>query len=134
MAAAAEKAKSLTVFKSDRQEDIAACIMVALVTGFVLFYMAYMVPELKLKAPYDGKVLELKVKEGDEVKPGTVLYVLEYTKKKFVQGQMTETKVAEEIKSKAPGKVLKVAGKPEDKVKKGKETIVVLEHVPGYLP
>jgi len=47
---------------------------------------------------------------------------------------MEEKVAVQEFTSKAGGKVLKVSGKPGDKVKKDKGTIIELEHIKGTLP
>ena len=130
----AEKNKSLTVFKSDRHEDVAAIIFSGLIVVVVLTYMAFIVPSVSIKPTQDGKLVELFVSEGSMVKNGDKLYSLEVVKKKWVNNQMEEKVVVENFTAKANGKVLKVSGKPGDKVKKGKETLVVLEHEKGTLP
>ena len=130
----AEKNKSLTVFKSDRHEDVAAIIFSGLIVVVVLTYMAFIVPSVSIKPTQDGKLVELFVSEGSMVKSGDKLYSLEVVKKKWVNNQMEEKVVVENFTAKTNGKVLKVAGKPGDKVKKGKETLVVLDHEKGTLP
>jgi pyruvate/2-oxoglutarate dehydrogenase complex dihydrolipoamide acyltransferase (E2) component len=130
----AEKNKSLTVFKSDRHEDVAAIIFSGLIVVVVLTYMAFIVPSVNIKPTQDGKLVELFVTEGATVKNGDKLYALEVVKKKWVNNQMEEKVTVENFTAKANGKVLKVSGKPGDKVKKGKETLVVLEHEKGTLP
>ncbi|MFP5240670.1 MAG: biotin/lipoyl-binding protein [Acidobacteriota bacterium] len=130
---AEEKKKALTVFKTDRHEDVAACGFAGLAVVIVLCYMAFFVPSVTIKAPVDGKLTEIKVKVGDTIKEGQPLYVYETKKKKFVQGQMQETAVTETFKSKTPGKVLAVKLNPGDAFKKGNGLLVV-EHVKGTLP
>lgn len=130
----AEKNKSLTVFKSDRHEDVAAIIFSGLIVVVVLTYMAFIVPSVSIKPTQDGKLVELFVTEGSMVKNGDKLYSLEVVKKKWVNNQMEEKVVVENFTAKTNGKVLKVSGKPGDKVKKGKETLVVLDHEKGTLP
>ena len=130
----AEKNKSLTVFKSDRHEDVAAIIFSGLIVVVVLTYMAFIVPSVNIKPTQDGKLVELFVSEGSVVKNGDKLYSLEVVKKKWVNNQMEEKVAVETFTAKTNGKVLKVSGKPGDKVKKGKETLVVLDHEKGTLP
>lgn len=130
----AEKNKSLTVFKSDRHEDMAAIIFSGLIVVVVLTYMAFIVPSVNIKPTLDGKLVELFVGEGAMVKSGDKLYSLEVVKKKWANNQMEEKVAVETFTAKANGKVLKVSGTPGDKVKKGKETIVVLDHEKGTLP
>ena len=130
----AEKNKSLTVFKSDRHEDVAAIIFSGLIVVVVLTYMAFIVPSVNIKPTLDGKLVELFVGEGAMVKSGDKLYSLEVVKKKWVNNQMEEKMAVETFTAKANGKVLKVSGNPGDKVKKGKETLVVLDHEKGTLP
>ena len=130
----AEKNKSLTVFKSDRHEDMAAIIFSGLIVVVVLTYMAFIVPSVNIKPTLDGKLAELFVSEGAMVKSGDKLYSLEVVKKKWVNNQMEEKMAVETFTAKANGKVLKVSGNPGDKVNKGKETIVVLDHEKGTLP
>ena len=130
----AEKNKSLTVFKSDRHEDMAAIIFSGLIVVVVLTYMAFIVPSVNIKPTLDGKLVELFVGEGAMVKSGDKLYSLEVVKKKWANNQMEEMVAVETFTAKANGKVLKVSGNPGDKVKKGKETLVVLDHEKGTLP
>ncbi|BFR49594.1 biotin/lipoyl-binding protein [Nitratidesulfovibrio sp. HK-II] len=129
-----DKKKSLTVFKSDRHEDVAAIFASALIVVVVLTYMAFIVPSVGIKAPQDGKLVEIFVTEGADVKKGDKLYALEVVKKKWVNNVMEEKVAVESFTAKANGKVLKVSAKPGDGVKKGKQTIVVLEHEKGTLP
>lgn len=129
-----DKKKSLTVFKSDRHEDVAAILASALIVVVVLVYMAFIVPSVGIKASQDGKLVEVFVTEGAEVKKGDKLYSLEVVKKKWVNNVMEEKVAVESFTAKANGKVLKVSGKPGDSLKKGKQAIVVLEHEKGTLP
>lgn len=129
-----KKNQSLTVFKSDRHEDVAAIIFSALIVIVVLTYMAFIVPTVKIKPNQDGKLVEMFVNEGSEVKRGDKLYALEVVKKKWVNNQMEEKIAVETFTAKTNGKVLQVSGKPGDKVKKGKETILTLDHEKGTLP
>ena len=46
-----DKKKSLTVFKTDRHEDIAAIVFSGLVVVVVLTYMAFIVPSVSIKPP-----------------------------------------------------------------------------------
>ncbi len=127
------KKKSLTVFKTDRHEDLAACFFAGLVVVVVLCYMAFFVAQVTVKAPVDGKLTELKVAVGAEIKEGQPLYVYETKKKKYVQGQMQETTVSETFKSKVPGKIIAVKKNAGDAFKKG-DGLLVVEHVKGTLP
>ncbi len=129
-----DQKKSLTVFKTDRHEDIAAIIGSALIVVVVLTYMAFVVPSVSIKPHQDGKLMEIFVKEGAEIKAGDKIFSLEVVKKKWVNNVMEEKVAVQEFTSKAGGKVLKVSGKPGDKVKKDKGTIIELEHKKGTLP
>lgn len=129
-----EKNKSLTVFKTDRHEDIAAIIFSGLVVVVVLSYMAFVVPTVTIKVPQDGKLVEIFVTEGTEVAKGDKLYSLEVVKKKWVNNVLEEKTVVEEFTAKTSGKILKVAGNPGDDVKKGKHAVVVMDHQKGTLP
>ena len=129
-----DKKKSLTVFKTDRHEDLAAIVGSAIVVAIVLTYMAFVVPSVSIKPQQDGKLMEIFVKEGAEIKAGDKIFSLEVVKKKWANNVMEEKTVVQEFTSKAGGKVLKIAGKPGDKVKKDKGTIVELEHIKGTLP
>ncbi len=126
--------KSLTVFKTDRHEDIAAIIGSALIVIVVLTYMAFVVPSVSIKPQQDGKLMEIFVKEGAEIKAGDKIFSLEVVKKKWVNNVMEEKVVVQDFTSKAGGKVLKVSGKLGEKVKKDKGAIIVLEHIKGTLP
>jgi hypothetical protein len=129
-----DKKKSLTVFKTDRHEDLAAIFASALVVVFVLTYMAFIVPSVSIKPPQDGKLMEIFVNEGSRVESGDKLYSLEVVKKKWINNVMEEKKAVQEFTAKANGTVLKVSGTPGTKVKKGKETIIELAHQKGTLP
>jgi len=130
---AEDKKKKLTVFRTDRHEDLGACVFAALVVVFVMVYMAFFLDKVSIKAPVDGKLLELQVAVGDTIKEGQPLYVYEFKKKKFVKGEIQETAAKETFKSKTPGKVLELKIKPGDSMKKGKP-ILVVDHVKGTLP
>ena len=129
-----DKKKSLTVFKTDRHEDLAAIFASSLVVVFVLTYMAFIVPSVGIKPPQDGKLMEIFVNEGSVVKKGDKLYSLEVVKKKWVNNVMEEKTALQEFTSKANGTVIKVAGTPGSEVKKGKKAIIELAHQKGTLP
>ena len=129
-----DKKKSLTVFKTDRHEDLAAIFASALVVVFVLTYMAFIVPSVGIKPQQDGKLMEIFVNEGSLVKTGDKLYSLEVVKKKWVNNVMEEKTALQEFTSKANGTVLKVSGTPGTEVKKGKKAIIELAHQKGTLP
>ncbi|MBI5535750.1 MAG: biotin/lipoyl-binding protein [Deltaproteobacteria bacterium] len=124
----------MTVFRSDRHEDLAAMVFVACLVCVVLGYMAYVVPSIELKAPSDGKLLSVAVQQDGQVKKGDVLYSLEVADKKYVQGQLQTQTVKKEVKANTNGKVLAVKVKPGDAVKKDKSVILVLDHEKGTLP
>lgn len=126
--------KSLTVFKTDRHEDLAAIFASFIIVVSVLTYMAFIVPSVNIKAARDGKIVDLFVTEGAAVKNGDKLYSLEVVKKKWVNNVMEEKTAVEAVTAKANGKVLKVSGTPGAKVKKDKEIIIQLEHEKGTLP
>lgn len=135
MAGAADaKGGKMTVFKSDRHEDYASMVMVGIVTAAILFYMAFMVGEIKLKAPDDGKVMEVLVKPDTLVKKGDKLATMAAKDKKMVGGKLEEKPVTRTVTSTLNGKVLSVKAKPGDAVKKGKDTLMVLVPEKGQLP
>ena len=131
-----DKAKSgkMTVFKTDRHEDWAAMAFVGILVAYVLVYMAYIVPTITLKPPFDGKITAVKVQPDQMVKNGDPLYSIEYKEKKWAAGKMEEKMVQKEISSKANGKLLKVSLKEGDEVKKGKTLLIEMEHEKGTLP
>ena len=129
-----DKKKSLTVFKTDRHEDIAAIIFSGLVVVVVLTYMAFIVPSVEIKAPQDGKLVAIFVTENATVAKGDKLYSLEVVKKKWVNNEMQEKIAVEEFTAKTSGKILKISSKPGDTLKKGKQTVVVMDHQKGTLP
>ena len=133
MAGEVKKSGKMTVFRSDRHEDMAAIVLVGCLVVIVLCYMAFIVPTVTVGAPSDGKVVAIAVTESGLVKKGEPLYSFEVKEKKWTQGQVEEKLVVREIKSAAGGKVLKVVAKAGDELKKGKP-IVVLEHEKGTLP
>lgn len=130
---AEDKKKKLTVFRTDRHEDLGACAFAGLAVVFVLVYMAFFLGKVSIKAPVEGKLLEMKVAIGDTIKEGQPLYVYEYKKKKYVQGAVQESVAQETFKSKTPGKVMEFKKKAGDAMKKG-DTLLVVEHVTGTLP
>ena len=133
MAGEAKKSGKMTVFRSDRHEDMAAIVLVGCLVVIVLCYMAFIVPTVTVGAPSDGKIVSIAVSESGMVQKGEPLYTFEVKEKKWTQGKVEEKLVTRDIKSAASGKVLKVVAKPGDELKKGKP-IVVLEHEKGTLP
>ena len=130
-----DKAKGkMTVFKTDRHEDVAAMVFVSIVVGFILVYMAYVVPTITIKPSQDGKLVAVAVQADQEIKKGDVMYTFEYTDKKFVNGQLEEKIATKEVKASTNGKVLSVSVKEGDALKKGKTAILVMDHEKGTLP
>lgn len=119
-----KKNTKMTVFKTDRHEDVAAMFFVTIVVVSILIYMAFIIPNVSIKAPAAGKVVSVDVQPGDEVNKGDLLYSLE------LKGKPEPKK----YKAVTNGKILSVSAKPEDKVKKGKDEILVLQHEKGTLP
>jgi multidrug efflux pump subunit AcrA (membrane-fusion protein) len=130
----AKKSGKMTVFRTDRHEDFAAMIFVSLVVAAVLVYMAFIVPTITLKAPSDGRILSVAVAPETVVKRDDLLFTIEVKEKKYVAGQLEEKVVTREIKAKTNGRVLSVAAKAGDEVKKGKQSILVIDHEKGTLP
>lgn len=133
MAGEVKKSGKMTVFRSDRHEDLAAMVLVGFLVVAVLCYMAFIVPTVTVGAPMDGKIVAIVVAESGMVKKGDALYSIEFKEKKFVQGKLEEKVAVREVKSTANGKVLKLAAKTGDELKKGKP-VIVLEHEKGTLP
>ena len=133
MAGEVKKSGKMTVFRTDRHEDMAAMVLVGCLVVAVLCYMAFIVPTVTVGAPSDGKVVSIAVSESGMVQKGEPLYSFEVKEKKWTQGKVEEKLVTREVKSAASGKVLKVVAKPGEELKKGKP-IVVLEHEKGTLP
>jgi multidrug efflux pump subunit AcrA (membrane-fusion protein) len=131
---AEEKKKGMTVFKSDRHEDWASIVAAGAVVVIVLGYMAFFVASVPFKAPTDGKIVALKVTENSIIKKGDVLLTMEIKEQKVVEGVTEEKIVQKDIKSKIDGKVLTVAKKEGDTVKKKKDVIMTLEPEKGQLP
>ena len=119
-----KKNTKMTVFKTDRHEDVAAMVFVAMVVVSILIYMAFIIPKVTLKAPSAGKVVAVAVQQGDEVKKGDLLFSLE------IKGKPEPKK----YKAITNGKILSVSAKPDDVVKKDKTVMLVLEHEKGTLP
>lgn len=119
-----KKNTKMTVFKTDRHEDIAGMFFVGLLVASILIYMAFIIPSVSIKAPAAGRVVSVDVQPGDEVNKGDLLYSLE------LKGKPEPKK----YKAVTNGKILSVSAKPEDKVKKGKDEILVLQHEKGTLP
>lgn len=129
-----KKNTKMTVFKTDRHEDMAAMCFVTFAVISVLVYMAFIIPSITLNAPMDGKILSLLVQPGTQVKKGDMLYSLEFKEKKYVHDKIEEKIATKEIHAKTNGRVLSVSAKPGDEVKKDKSPILVLEHEKGALP
>ena len=129
-----EKSKSLTVFKTDRHEDIAAIILAGITVVAVLFYMAFIAPTVTVKADSDGKLVSIAVEKDAYVKQGDLIYSLEIIEKKWKGDEVEEVAKVKEIFAKANGKVLEIVASPNDQLKKGKTGILVLEHEKGTLP
>lgn len=119
-----KKNTKMTVFKTDRHEDVAAMVFVAMVVASILIYMAFIIPNVTLKAPSAGKVVAVAVQQEDEVKKGDLLFSLE------IKGKPEPKK----YKAITNGKILSVSAKPEDVVKKDKTVMLVFEHEKGTLP
>lgn len=138
---AEEKKKSLTVFKSDRHEDMAAIYAVGLIVIFVLCYQAFVAPRdaFKQASENDGKVLSVKAKPGDQVKSGDPLLELEIMHKDAATGQTSTEKVVvpvhmtgklefylpENVSAPSDGKIVEVLVKDKDAVKKGDKLLVL---------
>jgi multidrug resistance efflux pump len=130
----AKKEKGMTVFKSDRHEDLAAIVTSALVVCAVLFYMAFLSGPISFKAPSDGSIINVAVAENTPVKKGDVLLTMEVKEKKVAHGQLEEKVVQKEIKSKMNGTVVNVSAAAGNKVSKDKDVIMVLKPERGSLP
>ena len=128
-----QKSGKMTVFKSDRHEDLMAIYFVTFVVLATLGYMAFIVPSVNFKAPSDGKILSIAVKPGQTIQKGEVLMSLEVKEKKMVEGKLEEKLSKKDIKSKVNGKILEVKAKEGDAKKKG-EAVMVIEHEKGTLP
>ncbi len=130
----ASKDKGMTVFRSDRHEDMAAIVCSALVVVAVLVYMAFLVGPISFMAPSDGKIVDIAVNENTTVKKGDLLLTMLVTEKKVVHGEIEQKAVAKQIKSKTDGVVLSVAKAVGDEVKKDKDVILVVKSERGSLP
>ncbi|CAM2057563.1 conserved hypothetical protein [Desulfovibrionales bacterium] len=128
------KNNKMTIFRNDRYEDVAAIIAVGCITAAVLVYMAFIVPTVSIKAPYDGKIVAVKVAKGVYVYKGEPLYEIEYKDKKWVAGKIEEKIVKKEIYTSTSGKVMEVKTEAGKDVKKSKDVLFVLEHEKGTLP
>ena len=124
----------MTVFRTDRHEDVAAMGLVGGIVAAILVYMAYIVPSVTLTPGLDGTILALKVKPDQLVAKGDALYTIKYKDRKFVGGQLQEKFVEKDVHASTGGKVLSVSAKEGADVKKGKTTLLVMEHQKGTLP
>lgn len=131
---APKKEKSLTVFRSDRHEDMASIVTCALVVIAVLVYMAFLTGPISFKAPSDGKILGIAVKDHTPVKKGDLLLTMEVKEKKVTHGKMEEKVLQKEIKSKMNGTVLSVSAATGNSVAKDKDLIMVIKPQKGSLP
>ena len=124
----------MTVFRTDRHEDFAAIILVLLVVGGYLFYMAFIKDHVVLTAPSDGSILTVDVAPGAAVKAGDLIFTYEAKIKKYVDGQLKEEVKKSSYKAKTPGLVAELTVKPGDAMKKGKTKIMKFNHEKGSLP
>jgi multidrug efflux pump subunit AcrA (membrane-fusion protein) len=124
----------MTVFKTDRHEDVAAMGFVGVVVAAILVYMAYIVPSVTITPGLDGKIVAMKVQPDQVVAKGDPLYVIRYKDRKFVGGQLQEKFVEKDVHAATGGKVLSVSAKEGSDVKKGKTALLVLSHQKGTLP
>lgn len=130
----AGKDKGMTVFRSDRHEDMAAIVTSALVVVVVLIYMAFLVGPLAVKAPADGKIVGIAVDANSPVKKGDLLLTMLVTEKKVAHGEVEQKVVEKQIKSKMDGVVMSVAKATGDEVRKDKDVILVVKPERGSLP
>lgn len=130
----AEKKKSLTVFKTDRHEDIASIILAAVVVASVIIYMAFISPTVIVHAGTSGKITEIAVASGAAIKKGDLLYVIESTEKAWKGEVAEDVKKTNQYKAVTDGTVVAIIAKVDDKVKKGHSEIIEIEHVKGTLP
>ena len=129
-----KKEKGMTVFRSDRHEDMAAIVTSGLVVVAVLFYMAFLTGPIALNAPSDGKILSIAVSENAPVKKGDLLMTMEVKEKKVSHGQLEEKVVQKEIKSKMNGTVVRISAEAGKSVAKDKDLIMVVKAEKGTLP
>jgi biotin carboxyl carrier protein len=129
-----KKNTKMTVFKTDRHEDMAGMVFVTFAVVSVLVYMAFIIPTIVLKAPLDGKIIAVTAQKEAQIKKGDLLYTLAVMEKKYINEKLEEKLVTKEIHAKANGKVLSISAKPGDDVKKDKNEILVLQHEKGTLP
>lgn len=126
--------KSLTVFKSDRHEDIAAIILAMLVVACVLVTMAFVMPSVTVHAESSGIIGKIVAVEGAEVKKGDLLYTI-MTKDKIWKGDVAEEVIKEkQYKAKTNGKITAIYAHANDKVSKNKTPLMELQHEKGTLP
>ena len=128
------KNKSLTVFKSDRHEDIAAILLAGVIVAFVLVYMAFIATSVSIKADSDGKLHSIAVAAGQEVQKGDLLYTLIVTEKKWSGKEVAVTEREKPVKAKANGKVVEILASAGVATKRGQTPIFVLAHQRGTLP
>jgi len=131
--AADAKGGKMTVFKTDRHEDYAAMVMVGIVTAAILLYMSFLVGEIELKAPEEGKVLEILVVSDAVVKKGDKLAVLAVKDKKMVGGKLEERPSNCTVTSSLNG-VVKSIKVQEGDVVNDKNVLMVLVPEKGQLP
>jgi multidrug resistance efflux pump len=129
-----EKSKSMTVFRSDRHEDVAAMVVTGLLVVVILSYMAFFTGPISFNAPSDGKIIGIAVSENAPVKKGDVLLTMEVKEKKVANGKLEEKVVEKAIKSKMDGTVIKLAAAAGASVNKDKDLLMVLKPNRGSLP
>jgi multidrug resistance efflux pump len=129
-----EKSKSMTVFRSDRHEDVAAMVVTGLLVVVILSYMAFFTGPISFNAPSDGKIIGIAVSVNAPVKKGDVLLTMEVKEKKVANGKLEEKVVEKAIKSKMDGTVIKLAAAAGASVNKDKDLLMVLKPNRGSLP
>lgn len=129
-----EKNQSLTVFKSDRHEDIAAIILAAVVVCCVLVSMAFITPSVTVHADTSGTLTAIAVAPDAEVKKGDLLYTIVSVEKVWKGDVAEDVRKEKKVKAKADGTIGEIYAKLDDKVSKNKTPILELKHVKGTLP
>lgn len=129
-----EKNQSLTVFKSDRHEDIAAIILAAVVVCAVLVTMAFITPTVTVHADTSGVISEIAVTQNAEVNKGDLLYTIVSYEKVWKGDVSEDVRKEKKVKAKTGGTVVEIYAKVNDKVSKNKTPVLEFKHHRGTLP
>lgn len=125
---------SMTVFKSDRHEDVAAICLAGIAVLSLLIYMMFFASSVTVLASTSGLITDVKVEANTHLNKGDVMYVVETTDIVWKDDVKEEVKSLKEIKAVTSGDVLEVMAETGQKISRHKTPIIKFAHKTGTLP